>query len=126
MENGTKTNQIDWPNQLGNGWTWMQDMAIGIIVFLLMTYAHELGHLSVFWLLSGQWGYITMDFVVVLANYPLVPLASRLEYSLCSFGGLLLIWPFLLLWNKVGWNTRVIICVQIGYAILEGILGVFF
>ena len=120
--NECRPNNVPWKKDFGNGFTWKQDIFIGILFFVLMVVCHEVGHLLVFYAFTGCWGHFVYNNGIIYAVYPSVPFPTY--PGLCACGGLFLTLPFLLFWKKVGANTKLIIAVQIGYAVLEGLLVV--
>ena len=120
--NGCRPNNMPWEKDFGNGFSWKQDILLAILALVIMVVCHEFGHLFVFYAFTGYWGHFAYSNGIIYAVYPSVPFPAH--PGLCACGGLFLTLPFLLLWKKVGANTKMIIAVQIGYAVLEGLLGV--
>lgn len=118
----TMPNNRPWKDGFGNGYTWTQDIAMAIIVMALMVVLHEFGHLLMFYAFTGSWGSFAFENGIILAVYPNVVFPAHA--GICALGGLLLTLPFVLLWNRVGANTKMMIAILVGYAILEGFLGV--
>lgn len=117
----THSEILSWEKGFGNGYSWKRDILMAALVLALMVFCHEAGHLIVFYTFTGCWGHIIFNNGIIYAVYPFAPLPAYAR--LCACGGLLFTLPFLLTWKKGGANTKMIIAVQIGYAALEGLLG---